>query len=618
MSRYDHLQLVRLPEQFERRKHGGGGPPPARDRAEHSTRLREELDAATQVQRRRRKPEFVDPSLILRVQMTGALLEADWERLGLTVLSSDADRTLVLFASNDEMQEFRARLDAYQAGAPPGQKNAPYNNFIGSIERIGSVEPRDRIGLRFREEGFGEVADFGPATQYLVDFELWDVGERRLREHKVADIVRYLEARGAGVLDQYVGPSITMIRARLSGELLQTMLTIEDVAAVDLPPVPDVTTAEALDLTLENTPPLNALADDAPLIGVIDSGLNAHPFLANIIAGAIGVPADLGTADDWGHGTRVAGVAAFGDLRAQLAAGTLQRGARLCAAKVVNERGEFDDRRLVPSQMREALTTLNQRFGCRIFVIALADRKRIYDGGKVGTWAATLDELARELDIVIFVSSGNRSPRAGNRLEQAITGYPNYLLEETNRFYEPAGALNVITVGALAHGEGLDADRAEDVRVRPITRLHEPSPFSRVGPGLGGATKPDVVDVGGTLVFDPVVARLLQGEELPSAGVLTLYHNFLDRLFTAGSGTSYAAPRVAFSAAQILRDSPERQRTSFAPCSSVRRTCQRPRASDCRRWARRRCAPSAAMALSISIGPPFPMTRGLCFTPKTS
>ena len=157
---------------------------------------------------------------------------------------------------------------------------------------------------------------------------------------------------------------------------------------------------------------------------MIDSGLNDHPFLANIIAGAIGVPADLGTADDWGHGTRVAGVAVFGDLRAQLAAGTLQRGARLCAAKVVNERGEFDDRRLVPSQMREALTTLNQRFGCRIFVIALADRKRIFDGGKVGTWAATLDELARELDIVIFVSSGNRSPRAGNRLEQAITGYP--------------------------------------------------------------------------------------------------------------------------------------------------------------------------------------------------
>jgi subtilisin family serine protease len=557
VARYDHLQLVRLPEQLERRKHGGGGPPPARDRAQHSTKLRGELNAAVDVQRRRRKPEFVDPSLILRVQMTGAPLEADWERLGMTVLSSDADRTLVLFATNDEMREFRERLDAYQAGAPAGQKNAPYNNFIAAIELIGSVEPRDRIGFRFREEGIAEAEDLQPAKQYLVDLELWDLGERRLRERKVEDIANYLDARGAEVLDRYIGPSITMVRARLSGGLVQTMLTIEDIASIDLPPVPDATTADAINLTLENAPPLNALTDDAPLIGVIDSGVNDHPLLQGIIAGAIGVPEDLGTADDWGHGTRVAGVAVFGDLRAQLAAGTLQRGARICSAKVVNEHGGFDDRRLVPSQMREALTTLNRQFGCRISVVALGDTKRAYDGGKVGTWAATLDELARELDALIVVSSGNRNPRAGNRLEQAVTEYPNYLLEDSNRFFEPAGALNIVTVGALAHGEGLDAERAEDVRVRPITRLHEPAPFSRAGPGLGGATKPDVVEVGGTLVFDPVVARLRRGEDLPSAGVLTLFHNFLDRLFTAGSGTSYAAPRVAFSAAQILSRFPQ-------------------------------------------------------------
>ena len=618
VARYDHLQLVRLPEQFERRKHGGGGPPPLRDRVEHSRRLREELDTATEAQRRRRKPEFVDPSLILRVQMTGAPLEADWERLGLTLLSSDPDRSLVLFASNDDMREFRERLDAYRVGAPPGQKNAPYNSFIGTIERIGSVEARDRIGLRFREEGFAEVADFQAAREFLIDIELWDLGERRLRERKIAGIVDYLEARGGEVLDQYVGPSITMIRARLTGALLQTTLTIEEVATVDVPPVPDVTTAEALDLTLANVPPLDEVAEDAPLIGVIDSGVNDHPFLADIIVGATGVPANLGTADEWGHGTRVAGVAVFGDLRAQLAAGTLQRGARICAAKVVNERGEFDDRRLVPSQMREALTALNQRFGCRVFVIALADKKRVFDGGKVGTWTATLDELARELDIVIIVSSGNRSPRTGNRLEQAVTEYPRYLLEETNRFFEPAGALNVITVGALAHGDGLDVDRARDVRVRPITQLHEPSPFSRAGPGLAGATKPDLVDVGGTLVFDAVVARLRPGEDLASAGVLTLYHKFLDPCSRRALAprTPHRAWRLA--RRRFWRVSRKLRQISSARCSSVRRTCQTRRECECRRWVRRRPAPFAATVSSTPSERSFPTTRGSCFTPKTS
>jgi len=125
-------------------------------------------------------------------------------------------------------------------------------------------------------------------------------------------------------------------------------------------------------------------------------------------------------------------------------------------------------------------------------------------------------------------------------------------MDNANRFLEPAGAMNVLTVGSLAHGEGLNADLAKEVRVRPITA--EARAFSLLPhwTRLGGATKPDLVDIGGTLIFDPTVARLRDGSDVMSAGVLTLHHAFLDRLFTAGSGTSYAAPRVAFSAAQVL------------------------------------------------------------------
>ena len=137
---------------------------------------------------------------------------------------------------------------------------------------------------------------------------------------------------------------------------------------------------------------MDDLGNDAPVIGIIDSGVNDHPLLAGAIVGAIGVPERLGTADDCGHGTRVAGVSLFGDLRDQIAAGALLRAGRIASAKVVNERGQFDERRLVPSQMREALTALYQRFGCRLFVVALGDPKRTYDGGKVGPWAATLDD----------------------------------------------------------------------------------------------------------------------------------------------------------------------------------------------------------------------------------
>jgi hypothetical protein len=552
MTRYDHLRLVRLPERLERRKTGGGGRPPDRDPARHSERLRTELDEAVAIQQQRRQPDYVNPSLILRVQMTGALLEEEWERVGLTVLSSDADRTLVLFASTDDMVEFRQRLDAYSQGAPEGKKNPAYAAFVATIAAIGAVEPRDRIGVRLREDGFNDLSDFVADAEMLLDLELWDLGRRELRERKLVQIAEYVTSRGGQVVDQYVGPSITMLRVRVTGALAQTLLTVEDIASLDSPPEPDIVTGEALELVLEQLPEMNALGGDAPVIGIIDSGVNAHPLIEDILVGAVGIPADLGIADDWGHGTRVGGVAVFGDLRAQLGNGNLQRGARLCSAKVVNEHGRFDDRRLVPSQMREAISTLHERFGCRIFVIALGDSKQPYRGGKVGTWAATLDEIARELDVVIVVAAGNRYPRIGSRLEQAVTDYPNYLMEDVNRFFEPAGALNVVTVGALANGEGIDAALGQHLQIRPITRSLEPSPFTRIGPSVGGAIKPDLVDFGGTMILDPAVQRLRSGDDVAAAGIMTLHHQPVDQLFTAGSGTSYATPLVAFKAAQIL------------------------------------------------------------------
>jgi hypothetical protein len=551
MARYEHLRLVRLPEQMERRKHGGGRAV-ERDAPAHARALQAQLDVAIETQVRRRRPRVVDPSLILRVRMAGGLQEPEWEKLGLTVLSTDPDRTLVLFADNDELQQFRARLTAFGRGVPPGQKGPQYAAFIGGIEQIGAIQPADRIGSRLKDDGVVKPDDFDRAATYVLDLELWELGARPLRTRKLSEVRAYVEALHGEVLDEYVGPAIAMLRLRITGSVAISLLNIEDVASLDLPPQPDVSGEAVLDLALGDVPAPEPLDDQAPLIGVIDSGLNDHPLIADIIVGRIGVPEALGTADAWGHGTRVAGVAAFGDLDGQLRAGVLHRFARLCSARVVNDRGAFDERRLVPKQMREAITRLNREFGCRIFVSALADIKLIFAGRKVGQWAATLDELARELNVLIIVAAGNGQPPQGLEVERAVLDYPHYLLTPSNRLYEPAGALNVVTVGAVAHGTGLPPNLADDLQVRPITLAGDPSPFSRVGPGVGGSVKPDVVDTGGTMLVDGLTGRLRDGERTPQAGVVTLHHRPFERLFTSRSGTSYAAPLVAAKAAQVL------------------------------------------------------------------
>jgi Subtilase family len=555
LPRFEHLELIRLPETLPRRKTGFPGPTPQRGGG-YGRQVKGEVEAAVEAQIRARPAQFVDPSLILRVRMEGMLLEDKWQELGLTLLSSDEDKNIVLFSSAGDVAALMQRLDAFDGPIPAGQVGRRYEGFVSRIESVGTLAASDRLGIRLREEGFTEGTDLQDDQSYTVDIELWDIGARPVRERKAREIEAFITDQGGEVYDVYIGPSITLLRAKASGRILRSLLSVPEIAYVDFPPEPDLEAAELVLMDLENAPEIVAADADAPVIGIIDSGLNDHPFLYGSIAGQTAFPAALGTADLWGHGTRVAGVSAFGDLRGIGPGQVLQSAARLVSAKVVQDNGSFYERRTLPGQMRDAITRLRADFGCRIFVISLGDLRARNEPGRVGPWAATLDELARELDVLIFVSAGNRCPRGGAAVEQAVTEYPAYLLEPGNRLCEPAGAANIITVGALANGTGLGPRHAEDAHVRPITNAMEPSPFSRSGPGAGGIRKPDFVDIGGTLVFDAPSATLQGAPRFPEAGVITLNHEFLRQLLTSGHGTSYAAPMLANKAAYLLQRFP--------------------------------------------------------------
>lgn len=86
------------------------------------------------MQQRRRRADAIGPALILRVQMSGPLLEEEWNRVALTLLSSDEDRSLVLFSSSDELTDFRRKIEAFGAGTPAGQINPLFAGFIANIE----------------------------------------------------------------------------------------------------------------------------------------------------------------------------------------------------------------------------------------------------------------------------------------------------------------------------------------------------------------------------------------------------------------------------------------------------------------------------------------------------
>jgi len=140
----------------------------------------------------------------------------------------------------------------------------------------------------------------------------------------------------------------------------------------------------------------------------------------------------------------------------------------------------------------------------------------------------------------------------------------------------------------------LDAGAHADARVRPITDINQPSPFTRVGPGVGASRKPDLVDLGGTAILDTVVQRLYSGRERPAAGILTTHADYQTALVASVSGTSFAAPRVAFRAAQLLRMFPT------ASANLLRALLMN--AADIPTEAREKLAPLGANAAAIVCG----------------
>lgn len=553
MAELPHLILPRAQIDLDRRKRPGFGTSTKRDPAKQLERVTQAVEASLE-SHSQLSTVIVNPELIVRVRMSHAVPEEQWTRAGLSVLGHDDHDSVILFSSDTELQDFRTRLRAYGEALPEGQKNPQYDALIGAIEDFGPLRPQDRIGSTLRAEGFHSNDSFTLDADFTLDIELWEIGSREERAQHAVRLDAEIAARGGELADRYIGESFTALRVIGKGETFRWLLDLPIVRSIDRPPRPDIGVAELLEATIEHVGNVAPPDENAPLIAIVDSGINsAHPILASAVVDSISAPESLGVNDGYGHGTRVSGIAAYGNVRESLALRDFQPVARLASGKIVNDVGNFDARRLVPSQMDDVVRRLHA-LGCRIFNISLGDRHSIYSGGKVGAWTAVLDLLARELDILFVVAAGNYEhlPEDGNP-EDHLDGYPNYLVSEKSRILEPATAVNVLTVGAIAHSVAVPEPRPGDVGLRPIAGVGEPAPFTRCGPTVGEAIKPELCDDGGNIAFDGVTQGIVSR---PECEVFTINHEYLQRLFTTVRGTSYAAPLVSHKAAIVLRAFP--------------------------------------------------------------
>lgn len=560
MPNLPHLILPRAEYELPRRKVGFGGTP-ARDHRAHGRALAKDLEEVLTRFRTRQRPVGIDPRLILRVQLNSqATIDEDaWERCGLVVLSVDENKMLVLFSSDTELSAFKRRLTEYRQGPSPRRKSAPHQQIFASIDRIGEVRPEDRIGRLFRAEGITDPMKIDDDKVYVVDVELWDLGSQEANRETVAQIRRFIQQQGGRLTDYYVGDSLVLLRSRCSGKIVRDLLGVDYVAVVDLPPKTALSVSELLNVGLEDLPNVPPPPEDAPGIAVLDSGLTtAHPLIGPAVGEATAAPRSWrDAADGHGHGTMVAGVALYGNVEACIVSRSFAPQLTLYSARVLNDNCEFDDESLIISQMREAITYFHETYGCRVFNLSLGDSRLPYRGGKVSPWASILDTLARELDVVIVVSAGNYKydPADGNSPDCHLQDYPQYLLGDAAKIIEPATGAIVLTVGSLAHVAHVPPGAAgNSVAFRPIAQVQQPSPFTRCGPSVGGAIKPELCEVGGNWAYDGITRTVHSCVQ--ELSVVSMNRNYIERLFATGTGTSYAAPKVAHAAARLFESFP--------------------------------------------------------------
>ncbi|MDR0535195.1 MAG: S8 family peptidase [Puniceicoccales bacterium] len=309
-------------------------------------------------------------------------------------------------------------------------------------------------------------------------------------------------------------------------------------------------------------------SENAPKICIIDTGVAAgNHFLSPVVDRELS-QSFIGKKDEFnalsdanGHGSGVASLAAYHLIDSETGT-THQALAKIVSARITNDDGNMDvveqqddgtyrlkEAHLLSKTLEKIVTTLRPH-GVRIFVLSYnilghywseANRPAITRK----TWVARkIDQLVKEHDILFVGITGNIASDDLTDLHQQ-TPYPAYWETPLAKLLDPGQASLAVIAGAIANSAtvAVSTDTA-------IASEGAASPFTRSGPGFADSIKPDFVERGGNSVINLQTGAIswnVGTDVVMASGKLTpaLQNN---------RGTSFAAPRIAHHAAQILFD----------------------------------------------------------------
>jgi hypothetical protein len=315
-------------------------------------------------------------------------------------------------------------------------------------------------------------------------------------------------------------------------------------------------------------------ADDAPAVCILDTGVTrGHPLLTPLISApdATAVDPSWGPQDDGGgpgskgHGTEMAGLAAYGDLAPMLlSAQHVHLRHRLESVKILPPTGAN------PPELYGAITaqavarpevTAPDRLRAFALAVTATDER---DRGQPTSWSAAIDALAagRSFDPatqgLVYL---NNAELGAQRLFIVSTGNvsPGHLeRDHLNRsdleaVHDPAQAWNALTVGAYTEKAAITHNHWNGWS--PLAPAGDLCPWSTTSVLFQDTwpTKPDVVFEGGNVAVN--------GSDfdwpVPDICLLSTHYKPVQKAFTLSFATSAATAQVARMAAIVRAEYPD-------------------------------------------------------------
>lgn len=572
MSQSDHLRLARVQvPPAQRRKPRRNVPRnPVYVHQQHAAKLSRAADdsVATFVARRVQVTDF-DPKLMLRFTLNRRVPDEGWRPAGLTVLDSSDKHAAVVFAAHDDLEQFKRRLRDYEQGPrerPPDQPAkegqdpelaAHFESFFDAIDEFRPLQPPDRISPRL-----AELLAAAPDTEHIFDVEMWFHSDPGIRQDWIDELRDRTEALGGTWIDRYVGERAAIVLVRVSGtrEVAEGIADLDQICLLDVVPEPRLEPDELAGLQdIERLPDeVPSPPDEAPVIGLIDSGIRAgHPLLRPAVVDAVALDPSFGDQgeDGHGHGTAVAGITLYGDVLSAARRSAFDPQFWLASVRVLDDQGNPPLRRSLIRLIAEAIEYLASELDCRIINLSFGIANSPYVGGKSTPLAAELDTLARRYRLLLIISAGNIDHASLIPSAQLLAGWPRYLTDAGHEIIDPAQSALALTVGAVADGDGLTPTAAgTTLGRRAVADPPGPAPYTRRGPGVLHAIKPELVAPGGNWVYDQATGQRVRDSAVE---VVSTSGAFPRQLFSTAAGTSLAAPSITHLAGRLSTAYPD-------------------------------------------------------------